>query len=219
MDTVFTDIEARVLGCLIEKSLTTPEHYPLTLNSLTSACNQKSNRIPVLELNGNTVTDALDELRYTHHLVSQVAESGSRVPKFRHSIEGTLPLDDLDIALMCELMVRGPQTAGELRTHGRRLRDIESVAVVADALNSLATLEPDPMVVKIPPAPGHREPRYAHLLCGEVEVEHVQESGSIPHAAPERKTHIAVLEDKVEALQEELQALRDMFETFKKQFE
>jgi uncharacterized protein YceH (UPF0502 family) len=219
MDTVFSDIEARVLGCLIEKSLTTPEHYPLTLNSLTSACNQKSNRIPVLELNGNTVTDALDELRYTHHLVSQVAESGSRVPKFRHSIEGKLPLDDLDIALMCELMVRGPQTAGELRTHGRRLRDIESVAVVADALSMLAALEPTPMVVKIPPAPGHREPRYAHLLCGEVEVEHAQESGSIPHAASDRKTHIAALEEKVEALQEELQALREMFETFKKQFE
>ena len=219
MDIVLSDTEARVLGCLIEKSLTTPEHYPLTLNSLTSACNQKSNRNPVMAVDANTVTDALDGLRYTHHLVSQVAESGSRVPKFRHATEGKLPLLDLDLALMCELMLRGPQTAGELRTHGRRLREIESVPVVIDALHILATLEPEPMVVKIPPAPGHREPRYAHLLCGDIDVESMQQSIPITHAAPERKAHIAALEEKVEALQEELQALREMFETFKKQFE
>jgi uncharacterized protein YceH (UPF0502 family) len=221
MDIILNDAEARALVCLIEKSLTTPDYYPLTLNSLTAACNQKSNRIPVMTLDESAVTDALDGLRYTHHLVGQVSVAGSRVPKFRHDTAGKLPLLDLDLALMCELLVRGPQTAGELRTHGRRLCEIESVATVAEALNTLATLEPTPVVVRIPPSPGHREPRYAHLLCGDVEVEEDEELPTRTHRTPSagRDAHVASLEEKVEALQGEIQELRAMFETFRKQFE
>ncbi len=217
MDTILRDIEARVLGCLFEKSLTTPEYYPLTINSLTAACNQKSNRIPVMALDEHDVTDALDGLRYTHHLVCQIAVAGSRVPKYKHDTERKLPLLDLDIALMCELLVRGPQTAGELRTHARRLYETESVAAVAKALDTLATLEPTPMVVRIPPAPGHRDPRYAHLLCGAVNVN--ENPDPTPHSQPMREAHTTALEAKVAQLQSEVQNLRDMFETFQKQFE
>jgi len=219
MDTILSEVEARALGCLIEKSLTTPEYYPLTLNALTAACNQKSNRIPVMDLDEERVAEAVDGLRYTHHLVGQVTSSGSRVPKFRHDAAAKLPLTDLDLALMCELLVRGPQTAGELRTHGRRLCEIESVAAVADAMDGLAKLEPDPMVVQIPPGPGHREPRYAHLLCGEVTVDDTQPFDPAPRPTSVREDRVVALEAKVEHLEAEVQRLSDAFSQFRKQFE
>jgi uncharacterized protein YceH (UPF0502 family) len=219
MEMVLTDVEVRVLGCLIEKSMATPEHYPLSLNSLTAACNQKSNRAPVMALAEHEVEDALDGLRYTHHLVCQVTTTGSRVPKYKHDAGDKLPLTELDVALMCELMVRGPQTAGELRTHARRLREIESVAVVVDSMSALARLEPDPMVVQLPPGPGHREPRYAHLLSGEVEIDAMAPSAPAPRSTPKQDDRVVALEAKVDALQDELQQLRDEFATFRKQFE
>jgi len=219
MDLVLSDIEVRVLGCLIEKSIATPAHYPLTLNALTAACNQKSNRSPVMALDEHAVNDALDGLRYTHHLVCQVTTTGSRVPKYKHDADDKLPLTDLDLALMCELMVRGPQTAGELRTHARRLRDIESVAEVVDAMNELSRPEPDPMVVQLPPGPGHREPRYAHLFCGPVDIAAIEPPVDIPAAPPRQDDRVTALEESVESLQGELQQLRDEFATFKKQFE
>ncbi|MBT3193913.1 MAG: YceH family protein [Verrucomicrobia bacterium] len=219
MDSVLSDIEARVLGCLIEKSLTTPEYYPLTLNALVAACNQKSNRNPAMSLDESTVADGLDGLRYTHHLVCQVSTAGSRVPKFKHDTEGKLPLTDLDLALMCDLLLRGPQTAGELRTHGRRLCEIESVAVVADAMHALARLEPDPMVVQLLPGPGHREPRYAHLLCGEVECAAVEPAACSSRSPSIGDERLSELEAKVAALEDQVQSLHKAFDLFRTQFE
>jgi uncharacterized protein len=219
MDMVLTDVEARVLGCLIEKSLTTPEYYPLTLNSLVAACNQKSNRNPVMGLDERAVADGIDGLRYTHHLVCQVSTAGSRVPKFKHDTEGKLPLTDLDLALMCELLLRGPQTAGELRTHGRRLCEIESVAAVSDAMHTLARLEPDAMVVQLSPGAGHREPRYAQLLCGEVDPMLEPAVVHAPHVSPARDERLVELEAKVDALQDEVQSLHKAFDMFRTQFE
>ena len=217
MDTVLSDVEARVLGCLIEKSMTTPEYYPLSLKALTAACNQKSNRAPVMALDEETVASALNGLRYTHHLVYQISVAGSRVARFAHDAVKQLPLTDLDLALMCELMLRGPQTAGELRTHAKRLCEIESVPLVVETMDGLIVLEPDAMAVKLPPAPGHRESRYAHLLCGEVD------SGpeAVPPACPtpQRDERVAALEAKVEQLQSDVLALRESFDTFRTQFE
>ncbi|MBL7077078.1 MAG: YceH family protein [Kiritimatiellae bacterium] len=224
MNSLLTDVEVRVLGCLIEKSMTTPEYYPLTLHALTAACNQKSNRAPVMALDEETVTKALNELRYTHHLACQVSVAGSRVPKFSHDAVNKLPLTDLDLVLMCELMLRGPQTAGELRTHAKRLREIESVSAVADAMSSLAAVEPDPMVVRLPPGPGHREPRYAHLLSGEVDVpppsaHPIPAVSASNDQSPPRDERLATLEEKVDLLQSEVQALRETLNTFRSQFE
>ncbi|NQU41257.1 MAG: DUF480 domain-containing protein [Lentisphaerae bacterium] len=219
MEMVLSDVEVRVLGCLIEKSMSTPEYYPLTLHALTAACNQKSNRAPVMALDEAMVTSALNTLRYTHHVVCQVATAGSRVPKFSHDVVNKLPLTDLDLTLMCELMLRGPQTAGELRTHARRLREIESVAAVTDAMGCLAALEPDPMVIRLPPGEGHREPRYAHLLSGEVEVDIVERPAVTPRATPVRDERVAALEAKVELLQADVQGLREALDLFRTQFE
>ena len=216
MDTVLSDVEARVLGCLVEKSMATPEYYPLTLKSLTAACNQKSNRDPVMALDEEAVASALNGLRYTHHLVYQISVAGSRVARFAHDAVKQLPLTDLDLALMCELMLRGPQTAGELRTHTRRLCEIESVPLVVETMDGLADLEPDAMVVKLPPSPGHREPRYAHLLCGEVDA---GQEAPPPCPTPLRDERVAALEAKVEQLQSDVLALRESFDTFRTQFE
>ena len=217
MDTVLSDVEARVLGCLIEKSMTTPEYYPLSLKALTAACNQKSNRAPVMALDEETVASALNGLRYTHHLVYQISVAGSRVARFAHDAVKQLPLTDLDLALMCELMLRGPQTAGELRTHAKRLCEIESVPLVVETMDGLIVLEPDAMAVKLPPAPGHRESRYAHLLCGEVDSG--PEAAPPPCPTPQRDERVAALEAKVEQLQSDVQALRESFDTFRTQFE
>ena len=219
MDLVLNDTEVRVLGCLIEKSMATPAYYPMTLNSITTACNQKSNRNPAMALGETAVADALDTLRYEHHLVCQVTTSGSRVPKYKQEALDRLPLDIQDLALMCELMVRGPQTAGELRTHARRLCEIESVAFVVDTMDALSRLEPDPMVVQLPPAPGHREPRYAHLLGGEVSVEPPDMPVALPAGTPQPDDRITELEASVNTLQDQLQTLRDEFTEFRKQFE
>lgn len=217
MDTVLSDVEARVLGCLIEKSMTTPEYYPLSLKALTAACNQKSNRAPVMALDEETVASALNGLRYTHHLVYQISVAGSRVARFAHDAVKQLPLTDLDLALMCELMLRGPQTAGALRTHAKRLCEIESVPLVVETMDGLIVLEPDAMAVKLPPAPGHRESRYAHLLCGEVDSGPEPAPPACP--TPLRDERVAALEETVAQLQSDVQALRESFDTFRTQFE
>ncbi len=214
-------IEARVLACLIEKEITTPEYYPLTLKALTAACNQKSNRDPVMALEEDDVSTALETLRYTHHLAWQVSAAGSRVSKYRHGILEKLDFNPQELAVMCELMLRGPQTQGGLRTHCQRMAPFESIEQVRDIVEGLKNWGGIPLVTQLPPGPGRREPRYAHLLCGEEglpsEEAEATTGASVP--MPPRETRIAALEEKVEQLTEALDTLRTQFDSFRRQFE
>jgi uncharacterized protein len=202
-------IEARVIGALIEKEITTPEYYPLSLNALVNACNQKSNRDPVVSFDEDTVVQAIDTLR-DKRLASVVSGAGSRVPKYSHRFSETLNLGRREIAILCELLLRGPQTLGELRTRTERLHKFDDPSEVESVIGRLPE-----MVAKLPRRPGEKESRYTHLFSGPVDVpESVVE---MPH--PPRQDRIAVLEAEVSLLKEEVERLKDQFAAFKKQFE
>lgn len=220
MDITLTDVEARIMGCLIEKSITTPECYPLTLNSLTAACNQKSNRDPVMSLDEKTISGALDNLRYNLHLVWQVAVSGSRVPKYKHDAIDVIGLSDEDVAVVCVLMLRGPQTPGELRSRTSRLFKFDGPAEVITTLDGLRNRESGPLVTKLPREPGSREQRYAHLLCGEIAGApcEPEEAPAVPDTPP-RVDRVELLERELERVRRELEELRTQFSEFRKQFE
>lgn len=164
-------LEARAIGCLIEKQITTPDQYPLSLNALVNACNQKSNRDPVLELDERTVQQTVDDLG-RKHLVVERSGFGSRVPKYQHRFcnteYGTLKFDPQELAIVCELLLRGPQTPGELRSRAARMAPFNDVSDVEAALNKLSAREDGPFVVRLAREPGRREARYAHLFSGEV---------------------------------------------------
>lgn len=216
-----TEIEVRVLGCLIEKSITTPDNYPLSLNALTQACNQKSNRAPVVAYDDKTIVRALDGLR-EKKLAWMVHGAGSRVPKYEHRMAETLPLPPEQVAVLCLLMLRGPQTAGEIKGRSGRLTMFGTNAEVEIALHQLAGHEDGALVVELPVRPGAREPRFMHMLCGEPEL--LGETSELP-AEPARQAVIA--EDRrLETLETEVAALRDIiaeikadFAAFKSQFE
>jgi uncharacterized protein YceH (UPF0502 family) len=163
--------EARVIGCLMEKEVTTPEQYPLSVNALMNACNQKSNRTPVLDLDEAAVQQIVDGL-LKKHLVSNRAGYGGRVPKYKQVMcnteFGSLQFTDIERAIICELLLRGPQSAGELRTRCQRMATIADVNEVEAALAALAGHAEGPFVVRLPRAPGTRDARYAHLLSGPV---------------------------------------------------
>ena len=163
--------ETRVIGCLIEKEITTPEQYPLSLNALTNACNQKSNRDPVLDLDEATVQQLVDQLT-KKRLVSEQSGYGNRVPKFQHLFcntnFGTLKFSPQELGIVCELFLRGPQTPGELRSRASRLARFGDVTEVEAALNGLALREDGPFVTRLAREPGRRELRYAHLFSGEI---------------------------------------------------
>ncbi len=164
--------EARVVGCLIEKEITTPEQYPLSLNALVNACNQKSNRDPVLELDEATVQRTLDQLS-KRYLVSEHGGFGSRVAKYQHRFcnteYGTLKFTPQELGIVCELLLRGPQTPGELRSRASRLCPLKDVTEVEAALDALARREDGPFVKRLAREPGKRESRFAHLFGGEVD--------------------------------------------------
>jgi len=205
-------IEVRVLGCLVEKEVTTPDYYPLTLNALTHACNQKSNRDPVMSLEETDVVRALDRLRHLG-LAMQAAE-GSRVPRYAHNLEARLRLEPEEMALFCELLLRGPQTVGELRGRADRMRPFTDLAEVESLLTDLIERDP-PLVVRLPRQPGRKENRFMHLLSGEPQVD---ESQTIPQ--PEAATtQVRAENERIEALERDLAALREEFERFKSQFE
>ena len=163
--------EARVIGSLVEKQITTPDQYPLSLNALTNACNQKSNRDPVLHLDEQTVQRTLDELS-RKHLVIEKAGFGSRVPKYQHVFcntqFGSLKFTPQELAIVCELMLRGPQTPGELRGRASRMAPLTDVSEVEAALENLAKREDGPFVVRLAREPGRRDSRYAQLFTGPV---------------------------------------------------
>ena len=210
MPTILTDIETRVLGSLIEKQVTTPEYYPLTLNALTLACNQKNNRNPVTSYSESQVGDAIETLR-EKNLAYVFYGSTSRVPKYKHVMPEVMHLSHAEVALMCVLMLRGAQTLGELRGNGSRLHEFSSLEEVEETLNALITREPEPLVVRLPRQPGQKEGRFAHLLSGEIDVEAIVET--------ERPSRRAGLEERVDALTAEVEKLKEQFEEFRKQFE
>ncbi|MGY0146537.1 DUF480 domain-containing protein [Edwardsiella tarda] len=173
MKHILSPIEARVIGCFLEKQVTTPEQYPLSLNALTTACNQKTNREPVLDLSESEVQNALD-LLVRKHQIRSINAPGSRVVKYEHrfcnSEFGDLRFSPAEVALICCLLLRGPQTPGELRTRSNRLYAFADVNEAEQALNRLAEREDGPFVVRLAREPGRRESRYAHLFCGEAAI-------------------------------------------------
>ena len=219
MTTTFSDIEVRVLGALVEKQVTTPEYYPLTLNSLTLACNQKNNRNPVTNYSENEVAHALETLReknltYVYH------GSTSRVPKYKHVMPEVMHLSPPETALMCVLMLRGPQTVGEMRGNAARLHEFSGLEEVEETLNSLISREPESLVVRLSRQPGQKEARVAHLLSGPPS-EDVMPEATVPRATSRQndRERIESLEQNLTALSEEVQTLKQQFAEFKKQFE
>jgi len=223
--TTLNEEEARVLGALVEKQIATPEYYPLTLNALTAACNQKNNRHPVVSYDEATVELAVESLRQKN-LAYVFYGAGSRVPKYKHVAAENLQLNPSELALACVLLLRGPQTLGELRERSGRLHEFAGLDEVEAALNSLATRE-EPVVLRLARRPGQKEARYAHLLSGEVFEQHEDEllegaaaaASGAPHARPTAAERVLKLEQEVETLRAELDGFRHEFETFKKQFD
>jgi uncharacterized protein len=217
--TIFSDIEVRVLGALVEKQVTTPEYYPLTLNSLTLACNQKNNRHPVTSYSENEVANALETLR-EKNLTYVFHGSTSRVPKYKHVVPEVMHLNPAETALMCALMLRGPQTLGELRGNSARLHEFSSLEEVDETLSGLAVREPEPLVVRLHRQPGQKEARIAHLLSGEPPEEIVSEIATPRTASRQNdRDRIESLEQSVTALTEEVKNLQQQFIEFKKQFD
>jgi uncharacterized protein YceH (UPF0502 family) len=216
--------EVRILGALIEKQVTTPEYYPLTLNALRQACNQLSNRDPVVAFDERTVAWTLESLR-DRKLIRVVTTADGRVPKYRHVLDEALGLKSPEMAVMCVLMLRGPQTVGEIRTRTERLYPFSALSFVETTLEDLMTRDA-PLVVKLPRLSGQKESRYAHLLGGEVQVAAETESSSSPQRAEAvtlevraERERIARLEDELKTVRAELAELREGFAEFKKQFE
>ncbi|HVX67384.1 MAG TPA: YceH family protein [Bryobacteraceae bacterium] len=214
MEFVLVPEEVRVLGALIEKEVTTPEYYPLTLNALVNACNQKSNRDPVVAYDEELVDGAIDSLRQKG-LAAVVSGAGMRVMKYRERFAEKLNLGRREMALLCVLMLRGPQTVGELHSRTERLHDFADLAEVESVLEQLLVREPDALVVRLPRQPGTKEPRYAHLLSGAPEI-----ATPAPVVQPvAREERLAALEMEVRALRDEIRSLKDQFAGFRSQFE
>jgi len=200
------EAEVRVLASLIEKESTTPEYYPLSLNALMLACNQKTNRDPVVSYGEDMVSEALESLRAGK--LARPASVSSRVAKYEHSILEVFNLGRRELALLCTLMLRGPQTVGELRDRSQRLHSFSDLEEVEACLETLMRWEPNSLVARLPRQPGTKEPRYMHLLSGEAEP-------------PVRKTvdRAAPLDEQVESLRREVRELREEFAKFRQQFE
>jgi len=214
MNIELSPLEARVIGCLIEKQITTPDQYPLSLNALVNACNQKSNRDPVMEVDEVTIQGTVDQLARKHFVVEK-SGFGSRVPKFQHRFcnteYGTLKLTAKELAIVCELLLRGPQTPGELRTRASRMAAFSEVGQVEAALESLRTREDGPFVVRLPREPGRRDSRYAHLFSGPVAVAAIEDAPqtvAVANLAGETSARLERLEEQVRRLREELDDMK-----------
>jgi len=200
-----TPIQVRVLGCLMEKKETTPEQYPLTLNAVRNACNQKSSRYPVVRYSEGEVGHTLRELEALN-LVRE--EWGARVAKYQHLANKTMNLHSKGIALICVLMLRGPQTLGELKTNTHRLFDFGDLDDVQFAIQQLIEREP-PLVVALPRQPGQKEGRYAHLLSGEPDIPAPLKAAAPPASSGVLETRVAELEVQLEELRIRLQTIED----------
>jgi len=218
MPTILSDVEIRVLGSLVEKQITTPEYYPLSLNAVTLACNQKNNRYPVVSYSEDQVAHALETLR-EKNLTYVFYGSTSRVPKYKHVMPEVMRLNPAEVALMCVLMLRGAQTPGELRGNASRLHEFSGIDEVEQTLNELSTRD-EPLVLRLPRQPGQKEVRFVDLLSGTIKVAAFNEAERTP--VPARRSgneQMEKLEQKVEALSTEVERLKQQFEEFRKQFE
>src|SRR5437667_8900200 len=214
---ILDSTEVRVLGSLIEKQITTPEYYPLTVNALVAACNQKNNRNPVTSYSESEVDDALYTLR-DKNLAYVFHGSTSRVPKYKHVAPEVLQLNPAELAAMCVLMLSGPQTVGEIRTRGARLYEFSGLDEVEQTVQALGARDPETLVTRLPRQPGQKEARFAHLLCGPVAGEQVADEQTVRKPA-RRASESEELNQRVEELAAEVEGLRRQFEEFKKQFE
>jgi uncharacterized protein len=212
-----SDAEARVLGCLVEKEITTPEYYPLSLNALVHACNQKSNREPLMNLEEDTVRQALRIL--SEQALTRSASGDSRVAKYEHRLADTFNFTRPETAILCELLLRGPQTPGELRSRAERMHPFEDLSVVQSTLKHLMERNP-PLVKLLPRQPGNKEARYAHLLSGDVEVREAPplKAMSVSSGSAEN-ARMTELETEVSTLRKEIADLKSQFAEFRKQFE
>ncbi|MGA7793400.1 MAG: YceH family protein [Candidatus Acidiferrales bacterium] len=218
MDILLTEVETRVLGSLVEKELTTPEYYPLSLNALVNACNQKSNRDPVMNLDEEAVREALRALD-KKGLAGAADNMVSRVTKYEHRLQEAYNFTRHEIAILSELLLRGPQTPGELRSRADRMHKFDDLGIVQSTLQRLMKREP-PLVKVLPRQPGTKEARYAHLLSGDVEVSPPESSAAVAVTSSANSgDRIARLEDQVENLQSEIANLKQQFAAFRKQFE
>ncbi|MDY6945626.1 MAG: DUF480 domain-containing protein [Pseudomonadota bacterium] len=219
MNTHLSALEARLIGSLIEKAITTPDQYPLSLNALVNACNQKSNRDPLLSLDERTVQESVDGLM-KKHLVLEKSGFGSRVPKYQHRFcntgFGSFEFTPVQTAIICELLLRGPQTPGELRTRAARMAEVQDVAQIESALEDLATRPDGPFVKQLPREPSRRDSRHAHLFSGEEQIPVTAAEGEAepePNAGSGEprsslQARVAGLEEQVAALRQDLEELR-----------
>jgi uncharacterized protein len=230
-----TEIETRVLGSLIEKDITTPDYYPLSLNALVNACNQKNNRDPVMTLDESSVREALDTLQ-EKRLAGPAGGADSRVTKFEHRLQEVFNFDRREIAVLCVLLLRGPQTFGELRSRTDRMYHFEALEDVVSTLDRLAQREP-PLARVLPRQPGTKESRYMHLFSGEPPATEVAGTTNAPGAAnvaganvaralppatavgESTASRLATLEEEVTRLRTELSEVQQQLAAFRKQFE
>ena len=210
------DVEVRVLGALMEKEVATPEYYPLSLNALVNACNQKSNREPVVSYDEDTVETALAGLR-SKGLASRISGHDMRVPKHAHRLSELINLGRREAAVLCVLMLRGPQTTGELRGRTERLYQFDDLEAVEACLTRLMEWQPEPLVARLPRQVGYKEVRYAHLLSGEPPA--VQPAAPVPPVRETRDDTVARLQATVDRLETEVAELKRQFADFRKQFE
>jgi uncharacterized protein YceH (UPF0502 family) len=218
MDIILSEIETRVLGSLIEKELTTPAYYPLSLNALVNACNQKSNRDPYMNLDEEAVREALRSLNQKE-LAGPADNMESRVKKYEHRLQEAFNFTRHETAILCELLLRGPQTPGELRGRAERMHRFDDLGIVQSTLQRLMKREP-PLVKLLPRQPGTKEARYAHLLSGDLETwQHEPEAEPIVISGSSMGEQIARLQGEVAVLQKEVADLKQQLADFRKQFE
>ena len=217
---ILTEIETRVLGSLIEKDITTPDYYPLSLNALVNACNQKNNREPVMTLAEESVRTALATLQ-EKRLAGPAGGADSRVPKYEHRLQEVFNFDRREIAIVCVLLLRGPQTPGELRGRTERMYHFEELDDVVSTLDRLSQREP-PLARVLPRQPGTKESRYTHLFSGEPQISDMAApsgSDSSRHSGPSAGERLAQLEEEVATLRRELSEVQQQLAAFRKQFE
>jgi uncharacterized protein YceH (UPF0502 family) len=220
MNILLNDTEARVLGALMEKEVTTPDYYPLSLNALVNACNQRSNRDPVMNLDEDGARRALIGLD-KQCLVRAVSGADSRVTKYEHRLQEVFNFDRHEAAIICELLLRGPQTPGELRSRADRMHHFDDLSIVNTTLQKLIRREP-PLVKLLPRQPGTKEARYAHLLCGDVIVSEADTETVrvVPISPkPDESERVARLESEVASLRKDVEQLQQQFAEFRRQFE
>lgn len=218
MNIVLNEMEARVLGALLEKEITTPDYYPLSLNSLVAACNQKSNRDPVMNVEEDSVRDALRTLQ-DNSLARSVSAVDSRVTKYEHRLQEAFNFDRREAALFCELLLRGPQTAGELRTRAERMHSFDDLSEAQSALQRLMNREP-PLVKVLVRQPGTKESRYIHLLSGDAKPVSSTAGREVPAALEgEKMDGFSRLSSEMAELRRDVADLKQQFAAFRKQFE